>query len=213
MLSQLCTHQNTARGSGYFKAGALWNTTNFAEPWWACLHYQTACRAQAFSESIPDIYHIHGQICNVCKAPKCWGWSNTMYIWTSYKQMSQAAGHAAENTCTLPLMQKGWSSKLGSKRSFSMWHECYQTVKYYKLGIFISSLNYPSHMAIVSFTISYRAAQRLNTIKPQRCAGFMQEAGSGDPNQHTLARQSGWAHRAAHNTLSHHLYLEDVTFS
>lgn len=35
----------------------------------------------------------------------------------------------------------------------------------------------------------------------------MQEAGPGDPNQYTLAKQYGWTRRAAHNTLSHHLYL------
>lgn len=35
----------------------------------------------------------------------------------------------------------------------------------------------------------------------------MQEARPGDPNQYTLTKQSGWPHTAAHNTLSHHLYL------
>lgn len=32
-----------------------------------------ACQARAFAESNPDIYHVHGQICNVFQAPSVEG--------------------------------------------------------------------------------------------------------------------------------------------
>lgn len=61
------------------------------------MHDQAARWARAFSESNLDIYNLHGQFCNVYKAPKCWCWSNAVQIWAFCEQMSQAAEYAAEH--------------------------------------------------------------------------------------------------------------------